>query len=163
MADYKSPIPLPDEHMRLVGIIAAHWEFIELILERVVAEVMEHEFSRVSLLTANIGFRSKCDLLMVYARPLETAEPTEWKAITQAVEALKKAYTARNTYVHAQWKIDQTTGAIGRTSARTAGGKLAIVDEETPVENLQKAAQQIWDAGENLMTVVQRYGILHAS
>jgi hypothetical protein len=92
MTKYQSPIPLPDEHMRLLGIIAAHWEWIELILERAIAEVMEHKWSRVRLLTVDIGFRSKCDLLKVYARPFETEEPASWQEFNKIIKGLEEAY-----------------------------------------------------------------------
>jgi hypothetical protein len=47
MANYQSRFPLSDEHMRLVGIIAAHWEHVDLILQRAVAEVMSLEWKDV--------------------------------------------------------------------------------------------------------------------
>ena len=72
MDKYQSPSGvLPNEHMRLVGIISAHWEWLEVLMERAIAEIMEHQYTRVALLTVNIGFKSKCDLLMTYARPFQ--------------------------------------------------------------------------------------------
>jgi hypothetical protein len=52
MAKYQSPFgDIPDEYMRLVGIIAAHWERVELLLELAIARITQHEFHRVALLT----------------------------------------------------------------------------------------------------------------
>jgi hypothetical protein len=43
MDNYRSPFEyLPDEHMRLVGIIAFHWETVDLTKQRAIAEVMNH-------------------------------------------------------------------------------------------------------------------------
>jgi hypothetical protein len=76
MAKYQSPIgDTPDEHMRLVGIIALHWEWVEILLERAIADIMEHDFNRIALLTNNISFGDKCDLVLTYARVFEEPEP----------------------------------------------------------------------------------------
>jgi hypothetical protein len=100
MAKYKSPSKFPDEHMRLVGLIAAHWEWVEFTLERTVAEVMEHEYDRVGLLTENITFHALCDILMIYTRPAEKSRPDIWKECTAMLNELKHAYSLRNKYVH---------------------------------------------------------------
>ncbi len=68
MPKYESPLSLSDEHMRLIGIIAAHWEAIDITLQQALAEVMELEFDRVALLIRHIGFGNKINLLMIYAR-----------------------------------------------------------------------------------------------
>jgi hypothetical protein len=160
MEKYQSPIPLPDEHMRMVGIIAAHWEWIELILERSIAEIMEQQHHTVGLLTANISFGSKCDLILVYARVFEKDQPQVWKEFTTAIEALGGAYMKRNTYVHAKWKRDRSTLEWGITTVRTRGGKLTASDNPVSVNELVDAAQSIFDAGERFTALVQRFGIL---
>ena len=76
MPGYRSPFPfLADEHMRLVGIIAFHWEALDVAMQRAIAEVMEHSLDRVGLLTDNLSFRAKQDLLMSYARHFQTEDP----------------------------------------------------------------------------------------
>jgi hypothetical protein len=158
---YRSPMEgLPDEHMRMVGIISAHWEWVELILERALAEVMEHEFHRVALLAQNISFSSKCDLILIYARVFEVQAPETWKLFTLAIKDLREAYGARNEYVHAQWKRDRETQAWGKASVRTKGGKLAISDESVPIQKMYDAAQQIWDAGTNFTLLCRAHGVL---
>jgi hypothetical protein len=151
---------LPDEHMRMVGIISAHWEWVELILERAIAEIMEHQFSRVALLAQNISFSNKCDLVLVYARVFEEVEPDTWKQFTIAIRDLRAAYGGRNEFVHAQWKRDQATKSWGKASIRTKGGKLTILDEIVPIKNMQKVAEQIWDAGANFTLLCQMHGVL---
>ena len=41
MPKYESPMPLSDDHMRLIGIIAAHWEAVDVTLQRAISEIME--------------------------------------------------------------------------------------------------------------------------
>ena len=57
MPNYRSPFPAlsdSDEHMRLVGIISAHWEFLDVTIQRALAEVMMHDYGRIAQLTENI-------------------------------------------------------------------------------------------------------------
>ena len=158
---YKSPMDgLPDEHMRLVGIISAHWEYVELLLERAIAEVMGRKYSDIALLTGNIGFYQKCDLILVYARVFEEPEPETWKRFTGAIKELKDAYPDRNQYVHAKWKRDITTRAWGKSSIRTKGGKLTISDVSVQCEDLEKAAARIWNAAEAFLALCQEHGVL---
>jgi hypothetical protein len=165
MTPYKSPHPqLPDEHMRLVGIISAHWEWVELILEVTVAEVMEHEFRRVQLLTSTMNFTNKSDLIKLYGRTaLETHDPEGWKELCLHLATLRAAYGLRNKYVHATWSFDRRTGEPIRTEVVFKGGKGRAWAELAPIAELNKAAQDMWDAGEAMIGFFRRYGMLSAS
>ena len=151
--------------MRMVGIIAAHWEHLELMLERAVAETMDHEFARVGILTANIGFRSKCDLLMAHARVFQTGAEPIWKEFAAVLEDIKNAYAARNTYVHAKWKAgdpNKQSDQINRVSLRTTGGRFNIVDEPVAIEDMYRAAGQVHAAGERFVRFCQMFGMLQS-
>jgi hypothetical protein len=160
MTKYQSPIGnVPDEHMRLVGVISTHWEYVEVMLQRAVAEAMKLNYSQVTVLTENISVHAHCDLLMIFARPLEKAEPEAWKQFTTMLAALKAAYGERNKYIHAGWLFPP--GELPRRmEVRTRGGKLTSADEPTSEGDLAKAAQQIWEAGLLLLTFGQGRGIL---
>jgi hypothetical protein len=161
MANYRSPFSvLPDEHMRLVGIIAAHWEFLDVMLQRTLAEVMEHDHGRIALLTESIPFRAKTELLMAYARPLQEREPQLWDEFTKVHSGLQTAYGLRNRYVHARWKAGALPELPMRVVTRIAGGKFTLADEETSVRELEVAAQTLWEAGEALRTFFQKFDLL---
>jgi hypothetical protein len=161
MDKYQSPLPLPGEHMRMLGIIATHWEWVEHLLSNAVAEVMEHDPDRVAILTANIGFHPKCDIILAYARHFQETDPAEWSKFTKTLQTLRDAYAARNKFIHAKWKL--ADGHIRRTEVRTRGGKFTIADDPTPISELNAAAQQIVDAGEAFIELVQPYGIFRKS
>jgi hypothetical protein len=76
---------------------------------------------------------------------------------------LQAAYSQRNAYVHAKW---DENGAEPQKpwqfSIRTKSGKLSIVEKLTPIEDLEKAAAQIWSAGESFAKELRRYGMLQA-
>ena len=155
---YQSPISLPDEHMRLVGIIAAHWEHLDLILQRAVAEVMNLSPTRVALLTANISVINKCDLLTVYARPLKEINESDWKTFNQIMIDIKSSYAARNRYIHAAW--EGRDGTLYRHEIRTTGGKLAQTDVPVETSELGFAAQQIIETGSRFAVWMQDHGLL---
>ena len=64
--------------------------------------------------------------------------------------------------VVAKWKLANES-EIRRTEVRTRGGKFSIPDDPTPIAELNAAAQQIVDAGEAFIALVQSYGILRSS
>jgi hypothetical protein len=143
--------------MRMVGIIAAHWEQAELMMERAIAETMEHEFARVAILTANIGFRSKCDLLMAHARVFQQADKATWSEFTQIIRDLQAVYALRNTYVHAKWKTNVPKGDPPQlVTARTSGGRFTIKSDPVDITEMNDAATKIWETGERFT----RFGIL---
>lgn len=159
MDRYQSPVcDLPDEHMRMVGIISTHWEWIEILLERAVAEIMMHDPDRVAALTTNVSFHPKCDIVLAYARHFEAPEPEQWKLFTKTMTQLKEAYSSRNKFVHAKWKM--IGSQINRTEIRTKGGRFTITDEPCDIQELNAAAQQIADAGQALISLLAPFGIL---
>jgi hypothetical protein len=162
MARYRSPAVdfLPNEHMRLVGIIAAHWEMLDSILERLAAEVTKNKAGRVHLLTNSMNYAAKRDLLMAYARQYKTKKPDLWKQFTTAFDAVNNAYSLRNTFVHAKWIHGPSTKRPKRTGVRTKGGKLVEFDEPTPIKDLKVAADTIITAGNDLVAVFRKVRML---
>lgn len=159
MKPYKNPRNIPDEHMRMVGIIAAHWELIEVTLERTIAEIMDLDFNRVAFLTTNLGFQTKCDIILLHARPFkETHKPT-WNRFTEAYEGLKKAQEIRSKFVHAVWCPGENDIPI-RNAVLTTGKKLTVDEEPTQIEELYVAAETIWENGEAFRLLMQEFGLL---
>jgi hypothetical protein len=161
MPNYRSPFPaLSDEHMRLVGIISAHWEFLDVTIQRALAEVMMHDYGRIAQLTENIPFRAKMDLLMAYARPLQDAQPELWRGFTAINKDVLAAYGLRNRFVHARWKEGSHPDLLIRVVTRSAGGRFTIADEETCVCEMEDAAKSIHERGEKLVAFFQKFDLL---
>ena len=160
MNKYQSPLQsLPDEPMRLLGIIAVHWEWIEVLLERAIAEVMSLKNEpRVGLLTANLSFHAKCDLIAIHASPLKALDPNLHKEFAKTLEGLKDAYSDRNKFIHGKWVVEQ--GVLLRHEIRTRNGKLTIARERTTETDLSNAAQRIYEAADSFVRLQQRYGLL---
>ena len=156
---YTSPYKLPDEHMRLVGIIAAHWEHVDYILQRAVAEVMGFQMGTVQLLTENLSVAAKIDLLIAYAR--ESLDKEEFSEFTKVIGKVQSAYGRRNTFVHAKWGPNDSAAAEPwRISWRTKGGRISVVNQPTPLSDLEEAAQMIWQTCGLLTDMLRFYDIL---
>jgi len=162
MDKYRSPFGYPDEPMRLLGIIAAHWEAVELVLEVILARVMEHEHGRVALLTSHVSATNKLDLLTIYVREVygkdDPKNPT-WVEFNKIKARLNNAYGTRNKYVHGQWDFNKETGTLNRRDIRIKGGKLNLGGEEVTPQLMAADAQEITDAGEEFVGFFARLGI----
>ena len=162
MDKYQSPFEYPDEPMRLLGIIAAHWEAVELILEQAVAAVMSLNPPRVALLTANINSNNKIDILTAHVRDAfqtKTKNDAIWSEYTAILEKIKAAQTARNNFIHSKWHADKTTGRFTRNKLRTLGGKVQITKEIVSPETLAAIAQEICNVATVLIEFLERQGV----
>lgn len=162
MEKYESPLGLPDEYYRLIGIIAAHWERLDFILGIAVAELGTHDHLDVALLIENIGFNSKIDLIMVHLRnAFEGYDDEVFLALKSPLEGVKTAYGLRNKYVHARWIKPPKEGDLPlRSVLRTKNGKLSLGNEPTGTAELVKAAQDIENATGALINTYQRFNLL---
>lgn len=161
MDRYECPFPVPEEHLRMVGVIAAQWEWIERTLERAIAGVMEHDYRRVAMFLANISFSDKCDLFLAHGRVFEESQPAEWKEITTAIKGLREARATRNAFVHCTWKQGTEPGASPlRASVRTKGGTLKAEEVPVTTEDMYAAAKEIWNAGRALAALINKYDLI---
>ncbi len=159
MKPYKNPINIPDEHMRMVGIIAAHWEWIEFALERTITEIMDLDINRVGVLTTNLGFQTKCDIILLHARLFKETDKPTWRRFTDVYEGLKKAQEIRSKFVHTVWTLGEN-GIPIRHAVLTTGKKLTVDEEPTPIEELYDAAETIWKNGEAFRRLMQEFDLL---
>ena len=168
MDRYKHPLDLPDEHMRMIGIISSQWEYIEAVLERAVAEIMQLDRHRIAILTTNLSFQAKCDILLLHARPLsDTGDPdhkAKWKKFTSVCEEMRKAYLLRCKFVHAKWMLDQNAPDEPPRMhiVQTNQGKLTALDNPVPIEVMYEAAQSIWQSGEKFSKLLGEFDLLQS-
>ena len=159
MKPYKNPINIPDEHMRMVGIIAAQWEWIELTLERTITEIMGLDINRVGVLTTNLGFQTKCDIILLHVRPAKESDNPTWRRFTKVYEGLKEAQKLRSKFVHAIWEPGENDIPI-RNAVTTTGKKLTVDEQPTPIEELYEVAETIWKNGEEFASLMQEFDLL---
>lgn len=156
MDKYQSPVGLPDEHARLVGIISAHWEYVEEGLNHLLASIMMKPLVEVNFLIRNINFGRKHDLIMAYSRVFEKPKPEVFEQITSGLAALWKAHNLRNKYVHASWVLKD--GAWSFPEIKTKG-TFKVYDETPTTAQMAADAQFIWDAGDSLLMLFHNLGL----
>lgn len=159
MKKYQSPFNLPDEHMRLVGIIAAHSEFLNLIIEKAVAFVTMNKQSQVQLLTSHLGLSQKLDILTAYFQQYRGRDDGQWKESVEVFEAIRKASALRDEFVHARWLMEEQAIAPLRLVIRIKSGKLIEKSEKIEHQQLEDAADFIHKTGEKLTKLLLKIGI----
>lgn len=160
---YISPMGLPDEHMRLIGIIAAHWEYVGLVIQKAISEITVHDFDRIRLFTEGMTFESRLDLVVAYARVLETEDKAEFKELNAILEEIRAVGRLRNEYVHAAWNTADGNDPFLRAVVSTRGGRFRIEDVPTTVEELAAVAERIVTAGNRFVAFHHRFGMFQPS
>lgn len=162
MEKYKSPFGLPDEEMRLLGIIAAHFEHLEVFLEMAIAKVARHELSRVAIYTNSLSFTTKLDILTTHVREvfqIMRKDERVWNEYKNHLDRLNKAAANRHKYIHSKWVVDEKTGKLKRHKLRTKGGKIKADMDEVTSEELVTVASEINDCGAALCEFLGRVGL----
>jgi len=174
MAKYESPImKLPDEHMRLVGIIAAHWEYATALINRVVQEIMGLPEERVKLLTQEVGMEKKFNLISIQVHsvikqakedpksPIDAADLE--KRLNSLLEQLRSSGRLRNTYVHAAWVFNDDTKQLERHSAQAGKKRLEVTSDPISEAELADAADEIYEAASAVIDFFVPMGLLQSS
>ena len=158
---YECPIGISDEYYRLIGIIAAQWERVDFLLEWAVAEIGSHDPVSVGLLSTNLTFTAKIELILTHAEPLRKPAPEKFREISNAIQEIRRVNSLRNMYVHARWMpADNDENIALRSVVRTTQGKLDIGNKPTPLSELVMAARDINNAGESFMKIMNDFGLL---
>ena len=159
MKKYQSPFNFPDEHMRLVGIIAAHSECLNLIIEKAVAYVTMNKQSQVQLLTSHLGLSQKLDILTAYFQQFRGSDDGQWKESVEVFKTIRKAIDLRNEFVHARWLMEEPAIAPHRLVIRIKSGKLIEKFEKVEHQQLEDVADFIHNTGEKLTQLLLKIGI----
>lgn len=143
--------PIPNDYFLLIGQIAAVWSRAEYILQcTVVSLICELDQSGGMMLTANIGYQSRCDLLRSYwsaAGPEDELIVKEWKAM---LNLLKDAYARRNAFVHGLWANDEPS-LVPRRLVLRPKGRLTLESVVTETSDGEAALQMILMAEAELL------------
>lgn len=159
MSQYKSPFNLPDEHMRMVGIIAAHWECFELVLNRAVAFVTDNEYGKIIILSKYMGLHSKLDLILAYGEQIKVEDPDLYKEFKQTIHKIRNVNSMRNTFVHAVWHMEEDELIPSKWDLRLRNGKLNESFDVVPIENLENTAKELYEAGDVFTQMMIKVGM----
>ena len=151
------PAHLSDPILRNMGLITASWGVLEAHLEFIILGHQEINLNTGLLLTANLSFRAKADLLLTFAAEKAFADDQNSKLKTLVREA-ERLYGRRNMVAHCAWFATDDPLVAKARGVRTRG-KLVVTDEDVSVDELQLIASDIHALGADLLDFMERNGI----
>jgi hypothetical protein len=159
MTEQEYPLGMPKEYYLMIGVISAQWETIEQLLEDTVADMLGIRRASVGLLTPNIGFRSKIEIILAVGRKaFEETLPINWKHLKKSLERIQKAYLLRNTYVHARW-VEPNGDVAVRRVVRTDSGRATIDLVPTNIHEMADAVSEILATREEFARLLETFGV----
>ena len=151
------PAHLSDPILRNMGLVTASWGVLEAHLELLILRHQEINLSTGLLLTANLSFRAKADLLLTFAAEKAFADDQNIKLKT-LVRKAERLYGKRNMVGHCAW-FRTDNPLVAKVRGVRTRGKLVVTDEEVSVNELQLIADDIHALGAALLDFMEYNGI----
>ncbi len=152
-------IIISDRHLRAIGLIAVIWSGIEQAMEIAICGLYSIDLNRGLVLTANIGFRSRVDLLRILAKNGAIRDKRDAAICLGLLTRIEKAYVTRNEAVHGGWGPSPDPTKARRMSIRARGSQLRCVSEDVSAEELEASVQKIGILGADFTDLVDRLGL----
>lgn len=148
---------LSDPILRNMGLVTALWGILETHLEFFILTHQEIKLSTGLLLTANLSFRAKADLLKTFAteKAFSGDENNKLKTLVRQAEGL---YGKRNMVAHCAW-LPTDDPLVAKVRGVRTRGKLVVRDDEVSVDDLQAIANDIHRLGVAFLAFMARNGI----
>ena len=151
--------PLSHEFLAQIGLIAAQWSAIEVAMELAILKIQEIDLSTGLVLTSEIGFRQRYNLLMTFANEPGGIEPkTEADTLKRILKRIWNAYPKRNAAVHPLW-VATDDPLIAKRMGIRAKGRLRVISESVSLDDLIKDAEEIRQIGGYLSAFMERNGL----
>ncbi len=148
--------PLPSAFLECIGTIAVLWSAIEIQMEVALLRIQEINLSTGMVVSSELGFRSKCNLLLTAANEQGGIKSeAEAKALKNILKRIQDAYPKRNNAVHPLWIRTEDPNVATRKGIR-AKGRLRVVDEPVKLEDLATDAREIAQIGFDLTAFMIR-------
>ena len=109
------------------------------------------------LLTANLSFRAKADLLLTFANEKAFSDDENDK-LKKLVRKAERLYGKRNMVAHSGWFPTDNPLVANVRGVRTRG-KLVVTDDEVSTDDLQAVADDIHALGFAFLDFMDRNGI----
>lgn len=150
--------PLGDKILRNIGLVTTSCSALEALMEFAILRQQEMDLSSGMVVTANLGFWSRWNLLMTFANEGAFKPEDECIALKRILNDIKDAYGLRNGVVHPVWSATNSPDIANRKTIRVKG-RLKVVDEPLSVDEIQAIADQILSAGAALLAFMEKHGL----
>ena len=154
----KTP-PLSWEFLAQIGLITALWSAIEAAMQIAILRIQEIDLPTGMVVTSELGFRQRYNLLMTLANEPGGIEPeTDALALKSILKRIWNAYPKRNAAVHPLWVATDDPLVAKRMGVR-AKGRLRVISEPVNIKDLAKDAEEIRQIGSDLSAFMERKGL----
>ena len=134
------------------------WAIIEASMETIILGMYEVNMDRGLVLTANIPFNSRLDLLRIIANNGVDDDVLAQKFNT-VLGKIQELHGQRNKMVHGLWRLTDHPGKVRRLGVRARGKKVVASAEDFTASDLWKVVSDIASTREELMSVADELGI----
>lgn len=146
---------LSDPILIHMGLVISFWGALEHQMEFLILHNQEISVGRGLLLTTNLSYRSKSDILRTFANEDDDLPKEERDILKSVVNRANQLYGIRNMIAHAQWMPTDDPQKARVMSVRTTG-KLRLLDKDVDVEELKCCAKELRDLGAELIDFIIR-------
>ncbi len=140
---------LGDAFLKNVGLVATNWSALEAVLERAILRHQGIAPDTGLVLTYALGFRSKIDLLQIFAAEGAWARPADARALKSLLNRIKKAYPKRNFVLHSVWE-PTADPEVARCTGLRSKGRFRDAEETRHADEIAEIAEEIRRLGEEI-------------
>jgi hypothetical protein len=154
--------PISDEHLSAIGAVVVVWSLVEMAMETAICGLYEISTDRGMVLTANIGFRSRVDLLRILATKGAIANADHARDMVEILSRIEKGYAERNAVAHGWWSGTRHPKIARRMSIRAKGRRLVCSDEKVPIGQLLATRDRLDDLRRDFSALLRRLDLRDA-
>lgn len=149
---------LSEPILKHMGLVIAYWGVLEAQIEFFILRNQKIPSSTGLLLTTNLSYRAKADLLMTFAKSDRDLPESEKTALKDIVVEADRLYGKRNRVTHSSWH-PTADPLVARVRGIRARGKLVITDKDIHIDKLRQDAVDIRELGRVMLDFMKRNGI----
>lgn len=138
---FRLHLPLDDNQLKAIGLVAARWSYLDFELEQTVVEMAGIAKSPGRALTMHMTTPLRLRVLAAMAH--ELFDDSTNKRIGRLIHRLKQLQTRRNSIIHGVWGISPE----GSTAImwRIKGAEIVLQNEPLSADDISQIADDIHD------------------
>lgn len=152
-------VPEKPDHVWMIGYIVLSWSHIETMLEFTICHYVGVGTDKGLVLTANIGFFSRLDLLRIALNSKDTVAEEDKGDLKTLISDTNDAYRIRNVAAHANWSATEDPMICRKMAIRAKGKRLQLIDEPVHLRDLVNDADVVYQLGRRWHDFLVRIGI----
>lgn len=148
----KIPLMLPRAHLQAIGNLAAHWAYVENVVEFAIWAELNLTRRQGMALTTHMGLVSRCQLIVMLIH--ERLSETLCKPMEDLLARIDKTRVQRNDIIHAFWKREKT-GTSAEVMKTTAKGRIRQERRAISVNEIRDVTYEAWQLASEMMDLLE--------